>query len=54
MLLAFKLDNHRLSRLELDEGEKLTDAVWVDLMEPDEKERQTVQTELKQLLVTSS
>ncbi|HGJ5874435.1 MAG TPA: magnesium/cobalt transporter CorA [Arsenophonus apicola] len=54
MLLAFKLDNHRLSRLELDEGEKLTDAVWVDLMEPDEKERQTVQTELKQLLVTPS
>ncbi|WGO83754.1 magnesium/cobalt transporter CorA [Arsenophonus apicola] len=54
MLLAFKLDNHRLSRLELEEGEKLTDAVWVDLMEPDEKERQTVQTELKQLLVTPS
>ncbi|VAY02418.1 Magnesium transport protein CorA [Arsenophonus endosymbiont of Aleurodicus dispersus] len=54
MLLAFKLDNHRLSRLELDEGEKLTDAVWVDLMEPDEKERQTVQNELKQLLVTPS
>lgn len=54
MLLAFKLDNHRLSRLELDEGEKLTDAVWVDLMAPDEKERQTVQTELKQLLVTPS
>lgn len=54
MLLAFKLDNHRLSRLELDEGEKLTDAVWVDLMEPDEKERQRVQTELKQLLVTPS
>ncbi|PAV06838.1 magnesium and cobalt transport protein CorA [Arsenophonus sp. ENCA] len=54
MLLAFKLDNHRLSRFELDEGEKLTDAVWVDLMEPDEKERQTVQTELKQLLVTPS
>ncbi|WP_032114346.1 magnesium/cobalt transporter CorA [Candidatus Arsenophonus nilaparvatae] len=54
MLLAFKLDNHRLSRLELDEGEKLTDAVWIDLMEPDEKERQTVQTELKQLLVTPS
>ncbi|HGJ5884804.1 magnesium/cobalt transporter CorA [Arsenophonus sp.] len=54
MLLAFKLDNHRLSRLELDEGEKLTDAVWVDLMKPDEQERQTVQTELKQLLVTPS
>ncbi|RXK33066.1 magnesium and cobalt transport protein CorA [Arsenophonus endosymbiont of Bemisia tabaci Asia II 3] len=54
MLLAFKLDNHRLSLLELDESEKLTDAVWVDLMEPDEKERQTVQTELKQLLVTPS
>ncbi|CAA2929241.1 magnesium/cobalt transporter CorA [Arsenophonus endosymbiont of Bemisia tabaci] len=55
MLLAFKLDNHRcLSRLELDEGQKITDAVWVDLMEPDEKERQTVQTELKQLLVTPS
>ncbi|WGL98525.1 magnesium/cobalt transporter CorA [Arsenophonus sp. aPb] len=54
MLLAFKLDNHRLSRLELDEGEKLIDAVWIDLMEPDEKERQTVQTELKQLLVTPS
>lgn len=54
MLMAFKLENHRLSCLELDEGEKLTDAVWVDLMEPDEKERETVQTELKQLLVTPS
>ncbi|MGP1956548.1 MAG: magnesium/cobalt transporter CorA [Arsenophonus sp. NC-PE1-MAG3] len=54
MLLAFKLDNHFLSRLKLDEGEKLIDAVWVDLMEPNEKERQAVETELKQLLVTPS
>ncbi|HGJ5875909.1 MAG TPA: magnesium/cobalt transporter CorA [Arsenophonus sp.] len=54
MLLAFKFDNYRLSRLELDDGEKLTDAVWVDLVEPNEKERQTLQTELKQLLVTPS
>ncbi|MFV9996662.1 MAG: magnesium/cobalt transporter CorA [Arsenophonus endosymbiont of Dermacentor nuttalli] len=54
MLLAFKFDNYRLSRLEFDDGEKLTDAIWVDLVEPNEKERQTVQTELKQLLVTPS
>ncbi|MDT9587077.1 MAG: magnesium/cobalt transporter CorA [Candidatus Arsenophonus melophagi] len=54
MLLAFKLDNHYLSRLELDKGKILQDAIWVDLMEPNEQERQIVRTELKQLLVTPS
>ncbi|AMA65149.1 Magnesium transport protein CorA [Candidatus Arsenophonus lipoptenae] len=54
MLLAFKLKNSYLYRLKLNSGEKLTDAIWIDLMELDEKERQKVQTELKQLLVTPS
>ncbi|AWK13445.1 magnesium/cobalt transporter CorA [Candidatus Fukatsuia symbiotica] len=52
MLSAFKLDNHRLSRLELDESDKLTAALWVDLMEPEIAERERVQTELGQNLAT--
>nr|BET44914.1 MAG: magnesium/cobalt transporter CorA [Candidatus Aschnera chinzeii] len=54
MLLAFKVDNYQLSRIEIDKGEKLTDAIWIDLIELNEQERNTVQTELKQLLVTPS
>ena len=52
MLSAFQLENNRLSRLELDESESLSNAVWVDLVEPDEDERQQVQTELDQSLAT--
>jgi len=54
MLSAFKLDNSRLSRLELDEGESgdLKTSLWVDLIEPDEQERERVQCELGQSLAT--
>lgn len=52
MLSAFKLDNSRLSRLELDEAEDLTTSLWVDLVEPEESERDRVQHELGQSLAT--
>ncbi|MBE5253890.1 MAG: magnesium/cobalt transporter CorA [Enterobacterales bacterium endosymbiont of Blomia tropicalis] len=53
MLSAFKLDQSRLTRLELeDETHKLTTSVWVDLIEPEEGERERVQTELGQSLAT--
>lgn len=54
MLSAFKLDNSRLSRLELDEEhpDDLKTSLWVDLIEPDEQERERVQCELGQSLAT--
>ncbi|WP_337012907.1 magnesium/cobalt transporter CorA [Pantoea sp. AS142] len=53
MLSAFKLDHSRLTRLELeDENDKLTTSVWVDLIEPEEGERDRVQSELGQSLAT--
>ncbi|MBA2814372.1 magnesium/cobalt transporter CorA [Candidatus Pantoea persica] len=53
MLSAFKLDRSRLTRLELeDENDKLTTSVWVDLIEPEEGERDRVQSELGQCLAT--
>jgi len=52
MLSAFQLENKRLTRLEVDESAPLSDAVWVDLVEPDDEERQRVQTELGQSLAT--
>jgi magnesium transporter len=52
MLSAFKLDNSRLSRLELDDSDDLTTSLWVDLIEPDVDEREKVQTELGQSLAT--
>lgn len=52
MLSAFKLHNNRLSRLELDESDDLTTSLWVDLVEPEEGERERVQTELGQSLAT--
>lgn len=54
MLSAFKLDNSRLSRLELDEADcdDLKTSLWVDLIEPDEQERERVQCELGQSLAT--
>ena len=52
MLSAFKLENSRLSRLELDEADDLKTSLWVDLVEPDEQERERVQHELGQSLAT--
>lgn len=55
MLSAFKLHQNRLTRLELDDAdasEELTGSVWVDLIEPEETERDRVQTELGQSLAT--
>ncbi|MEZ3501149.1 magnesium/cobalt transporter CorA [Pantoea sp. KPR_PJ] len=53
MLSAFKLDRSRLTRLELeDENDRLTTSVWVDLIEPEEGERDRVQRELGQSLAT--
>ncbi|MCL6408433.1 magnesium/cobalt transporter CorA, partial [Dickeya dadantii] len=47
-----KLDNCRLSRLELDDSDDLTASIWVDLIEPEDDEREKVQTELGQSLAT--
>ncbi|AIN15294.1 magnesium/nickel/cobalt transporter CorA [Yersinia pseudotuberculosis] len=52
MLSAFKLHNNRLSRLELDESDDLASSLWVDLVEPEEGERERVQMELGQSLAT--
>jgi len=55
MLSAFKLDQNRLTRLELDDTDardELIGSVWVDLIEPEEAERDRVQTELGQSLAT--
>ena len=46
MLSAFQLENNRLTRLEAEESQPLIDAVWVDLVEPDDDERLRVQSEL--------
>ncbi|CCP01302.1 outer membrane phospholipase A [Erwinia amylovora Ea644] len=56
MLSAFKLEKSRLTRLELDDADArddLSDSVWVDLIEPEEAERERVQDELGQVLATS-
>jgi magnesium transporter len=52
MLSAFKLDNGLLSRLELEESDDLTASLWVDLVEPEDEERERVQRELGQSLAT--
>lgn len=52
MLSAFQLTDCRLSRLELDEGDKLASSVWVDLVEPEDEERERVHDELGQSLAT--
>ena len=52
MLRSFRIDNSRLSRLQLDDTEDLTSSLWVDLGEPEEDERQRVQDELGQRLAT--
>ena len=52
MLSAFQLENSRLNRIELDENDDLSNSLWVDLVEPEESERERVQTELGQSLAT--
>ncbi|KYP97350.1 magnesium transporter CorA [Sodalis-like endosymbiont of Proechinophthirus fluctus] len=52
MLNAFQLENHRLSRLDSDKLGTLPEAVWVDLIEPGDDERERVQHELGQSLAT--
>ena len=50
MLSAFQLENNRLTRLEVEESQPLVNAVWIDLVEPDDDERLRVQSELGQSL----
>lgn len=52
MINAFKLEHNQLSRLELDDADRLADSVWVDLIEPGDDERDRVQDELGQSLAT--
>lgn len=53
MLSAFKLEENRLSRMEMESGNtSLVPSVWIDLIEPDEQERHYVQEELGQSLAT--
>ncbi|MXP67651.1 magnesium/cobalt transporter CorA [Pantoea sp. Aalb] len=53
MLSAFKLDCSLLTRIELEENkEKLNMSIWIDLIEPNDVERELVQSELGQNLVT--
>lgn len=53
MLNAFELNDNRLVRLELEDKNELRSALWVDLVEPDDSEREFVHTELGQSLATS-
>ncbi|PHM74857.1 magnesium/cobalt transporter CorA [Xenorhabdus kozodoii] len=52
MLNAFKLENNRLLRLEVEEGDKLSDSMWVDLVGLGDDDRLRVQNELGQVLAT--
>ncbi|UAJ65818.1 magnesium/cobalt transporter CorA [Candidatus Schneideria nysicola] len=52
MLNAFQLDNNHLSRLDPNTQGTLLKAIWIDLIEPDDKERKTIQDELGQNLAT--
>ncbi|PHM36334.1 magnesium/cobalt transporter CorA [Xenorhabdus innexi] len=52
MLNAFKLENNRLLRLELEEGDTLSDSMWVDLVGLGDDDRLRVQNELGQILAT--
>ncbi|AOM41601.1 magnesium/cobalt transporter CorA [Xenorhabdus hominickii] len=53
MLNAFKLENNRLLRLEIDEeGDQLSDSMWVDLVGLGDEDRLRVQNELGQALAT--
>ncbi|MBW9482208.1 magnesium transporter CorA, partial [Escherichia coli] len=52
MHYAFQLENNRLTRLEVEESQPLVNAVWIDLVEPDDDERLRLQSELGQSLAT--
>ncbi|PSV26143.1 MULTISPECIES: magnesium/cobalt transporter CorA [unclassified Photobacterium] len=52
MLNAFKLNDFRLQRLNLEDKDPISSALWVDLIEPNEEERDRVQIELGQELAT--
>ncbi|OTA20914.1 magnesium and cobalt transport protein CorA [Xenorhabdus beddingii] len=52
MLNAFKLENNRLLRLEFEEGDQLSDSMWVDLVGLGDSDRLRVQNELGQVLAT--
>lgn len=52
MLNAFKLNDFRLQRLDLEVQDPISSALWVDLIEPNEEERDRVQLELGQELAT--
>ncbi|MCG3865604.1 MULTISPECIES: magnesium/cobalt transporter CorA [unclassified Photobacterium] len=52
MLNAFKLNDFRLQRLDLEDQDPISSALWVDLIEPNETERNRVQRELGQGLAT--
>ncbi len=52
MLNAFELTNQRLSRIETEEIESIGHAVWVDLIAPEQAERERVQRDLGQNLAT--
>ncbi|MDX7999945.1 magnesium/cobalt transporter CorA [Xenorhabdus sp. Reich] len=52
MLNAFKLESNRLLRLEIEEGDQLSDSMWVDLVGLGDDDRLRVQNELGQVLAT--
>ncbi|MDX7991271.1 magnesium/cobalt transporter CorA [Xenorhabdus littoralis] len=52
MLNAFKLESNRLLRLEIEEGDQLSDSMWVDLVGLGDNDRLRVQNELGQVLAT--
>ncbi len=53
MLSAFQLNHNRLTRIELQQGDELKSAIWIDLLEPEEQERESVLNVLGQSLATS-
>ncbi|WP_328586382.1 hypothetical protein [Photobacterium phosphoreum] len=52
MLNAYTLNDLRLQRLNLEAKDPISSALWVDLIEPNEAERERVQQELGQGLAT--
>lgn len=50
MLTAFTLKNGILEQINDDESERLTQAIWIDLTNPDDEERQHVQAMYQQHL----
>lgn len=52
MLRAFELNENRLQRVDIDAGNSIADSIWLDLVEPEEAERERVMRELGQELAT--